>query len=496
KLKQLLTTTRLLTLTGSGGTGKTRLSLQVAAEVLDTYADGVWLVELAPLTDPALVPQTVASVLHVRAEAGRSITATLSDYLCDKQLLLILDNCEHLIEACAQFADAVLHASRETRILASSREALGIAGELAYRVPSLQLPISNAQLPIEELTRYESVRLFVERATFALPTFTVTHANAPAVAQICQRLDGIPLAIELAAARMKALSVEQVAARLDDRFRLLTGGSRTALPRQQTLRATMDWSYALVSEAERVLLRRLSVFAGGWTLEAAESVCSGQPLATSDILDLLVRLVDKSLVVPDAQSEGASRYRMLETIRQYAREKLSESDEGDRVRDRQLDYFMRLAEEAEPKIRSAEQMSWLHRLEAELENVRVALDWSGGGANIEKRLRLVAALDAFWGVRGHQTEGIEILRNLLARPEATARTLLRARALNTLSNLYWRIGNDHQGKIAADGALAIGRELHDTRTIADALLYLSNAKIWQRSDGEAQALLDQSLAMY
>ena len=336
----MLPTTRLLTLTGAGGTGKTRLALQLAANVLDTVDDGVWFIDLGPLSDPALLPLTIASVLGVRAEPGRPLTATLQDWLRPKHLLLILDNCEHLIDACAELADAVLHSSRETRILASSREALGIAGELAWRVPSLACPN-----PLDEgvgnpsVNEYAAVQLFIARAKFANAKFTLTSANAPAVAQICYRLDGIPLAIELAAARVKSMRVEQIAERLDDRFRLLTGGSRTALPRHQTLRSLMDWGHNLLPKAERVLLRRLSVFAGGWTLEAAEAVCSdaagGSPpnalrstpeasLLHADILDLLNHLVDKSLVVLDEQA-AEPRYRMLETIRQYAREKLLEA---------------------------------------------------------------------------------------------------------------------------------------------------------------------------
>jgi len=303
ELQRLLPTTRLLTLTGSGGTGKTRLSLQVAAEVLDSFNDGVWFIELAPLSDPALLPLTVASVLGVREEQGRPLLATVLEWLRPKELLLILDNCEHLINACAKFADVVIHASPATRIMASSREALGIAGEQAYPVPTLSLPdalpagsgsspsVDSAEgiarsaavpatesrgpaMTAEHLRQYESVRLFVERATAVQPHFTLTDGNAAAIAQICRRLDGIPLAIELAAARVKAMRVEQIAERLDDRFRLLTGGSRTALPRQQTLRSLVDWSHSLLSEPERVLLRRLSVFAGGWTPGAAEVVCA------------------------------------------------------------------------------------------------------------------------------------------------------------------------------------------------------------------------------
>lgn len=274
EVRRLLGTTRLLTLTGSGGAGKTRLSLQVAADLLDEYADGVWLTELASLSDPALVPQSVASALGVREEPGRALVETLTDWLKSRTLLLLLDNCEHLLTACAQLADTLLKACPNLHILASSREGLGITGETTYRIPSLSLPDAKEAATPESLSQYESVRLFIERAVAASPSFQVTNQNAPAVAQLCVRLDGIPLAIGLAAARIRALSVDQIAQRLDDRFRLLTGGSRTALPRQQTLRALIDWSYDLLSDEEKTLLRRLSVFAGGWTLEAAEAVCA------------------------------------------------------------------------------------------------------------------------------------------------------------------------------------------------------------------------------
>jgi class 3 adenylate cyclase len=274
EVKRLFEKTRLLTLTGSGGAGKTRLSLQVAAEMMEQNPDGVWLVELAPLSDPNLVPQTVATVLNVREEPGRPITQTLVDFLKTRSLLLLLDNCEHLLTACANLADTILRNCPKAYILASSREGLNIPGETTYRIPSLSLPDTRETLTPENLMQYEAVQLFVERAQSAQPSFVVTPQNAAAVGQLCVRLDGIPLAIELAAARVKAMSVEQIASRLDDRFRLLTGGSRTALPRQQTLRALIDWSYDLLSEQEQTLLRRLSVFAGGWTLEAAEKVCS------------------------------------------------------------------------------------------------------------------------------------------------------------------------------------------------------------------------------
>jgi predicted ATPase/class 3 adenylate cyclase len=322
---QLLTTSRLVTLTGPGGTGKTRLALQVAAGVLEAYSDGVWLIELAPLSDAALVPQAVATALGLREDASRPILATLTDFLSARNLLLIIDNCEHVVEACAQLAGALLRGCPNVHILASSRETLGIAGEAPFRVPSLATPDPRRLPPIEMLTQYEAVRLFVERAAAVLPGFRLTHDNASAIAQVCSRLDGIPLALELAAARVTVLRVEQIAARLDDRFRLLTGGSRTAVPRQQTLRALIDWSYDLLAEAERVMLQRSSVFVGGWTLEAAEAVCAGDGLDHDEVLDVLAQLVNKSLVVADREQGQETRYRLLETIRQYALERLVES---------------------------------------------------------------------------------------------------------------------------------------------------------------------------
>jgi predicted ATPase/class 3 adenylate cyclase len=318
-VNDLLAHARLLTLTGVGGTGKTRLALQVAADLLEEYPDGVWLVELAPLADPTLVPQTVASALGVREEPRRPLTATLTDHLRPKSLLLVLDNCEHLLTASAQLADALLRACPKLRILASSREGLGVLGEQTYRVPSLSLPDHKHLPPLETLQEFEAVQLFADRARLSQATFALTPANARAVAQVCERLDGIPLALELAAARVKALPVEQIVQRLEDRFRLLTGGSRTALPRQQTLRAAMDWSYDLLTEEERALLRRLSVFTGGFTLAAAEAVCAENGIEEGDVLDLLTRLVEKSLAVYEAEL-GEGRYRLLETVRGHRRE--------------------------------------------------------------------------------------------------------------------------------------------------------------------------------
>ncbi len=458
EIKRLLATTRLLTFTGSGGVGKTRLSLQVGADLLDSFANGVWFVELAPLADPALVPQSVALVFGLEEESSRPFIEILKDYLREKSMLLLLDNCEHLTSACAELADTLLHAAPQLKILASSREALGIAGELAWHVPSLTVPDVKHLPPLEQLAQYEAVKLFVERAVFASSKFTVIDANALAVAQVCHRLDGIPLAIELAAARVKTLKVEQIATRLDDRFRLLTGGSRTALPRQQTLRAMIDWSYDLLPEPERVLLRRLSVFAGGCTLDAAEDVCGGNGIEKQDVLDLLTRLFDKSLVVFDESGEEA-RYRLLETIRQYARDKLLESGEGEMIRTGHLRYFLKLAEDAGPQLYRSEQLQWLNRLDSEFDNMRVALEWSLGSGSIETGLRIVGALWPFCSVRGYWSETLEKGEALLAQPAATQMPAARANALRTVGNLHFHLGDNSAWRAPIEQCISLCREM-------------------------------------
>src|SRR6266545_5801751 len=416
EVKRLLSNTRLLTLTGPGGTGKTRLALQLAAEVLEAkeFPNGVWLVELAPLADSTLVAQTMAATLGAHEQPGRTILDALTDYVRAKSMMVILDNCEHLIEACAQIADSLLHAAPRLKILATSREALGIAGETAYRVPSLPLPDPRQLQDLDALAQNDCVHLFIDRAMASYPSFRLKEKNAPAIADICRRLDGIPLAIELASARTKIFPPEEIAARLDDRFRLLTGGSRTALERHQTLFALIEWSHNLLSEAERVLLRRLSVFAGGWSFEAARIVC-GESLG-DNVLDLLTHLVDKSLVAVEAEAEEA-RYRLPETIRQYARDKLFESGEAEQARDRHLDFFLRFAEAAEPKLRGSEQLVWLNRLETEHDNLRTALAWSLESGKSDSALQLAGALGYFWVLRGYFSEAQKWLEEALALSE-------------------------------------------------------------------------------
>jgi predicted ATPase len=437
EVKRLLNENRLVTITGAGGTGKTRLSLQVAAVLLASFPDGAWLVGLAPLSDPALVLQAAVAALGVHEQRNLPIQDVLVSFLRGKELLLILDNCEHLVEACAVLADMLLRACPGLKILATSSETLGIAGEVPFRLPSLSTPDIQHLSPARALLQYEAVRLFVERAAAALPGFIVTEDNAPAVARVCQRLDGIPLAIELAAARARMLSVEQIAARLEDCFHLLTGGSRTALPRHQTLQAMIDWSYDLLSASERTLLRGLSVFAGGWTLEAAESVCacSGAEAqaGSGEILDLLDSLVNKSLVTVEHSQDREPRYRLLETIRQYALEKLSGSGEEQATRDRHLGYFLALAERAEPEMQGAQQRAWFDRVELEHDNLRAALGWSqkSGEAGAALGLRVAASLWWFWYVRGYYLEGSHWLEMTLASSASQnpADLLTRAKAL-------------------------------------------------------------------
>ncbi len=494
--RRLLPATRLLTLIGPGGTGKTRLSLQLAADVLDAFSDGAWLVELAPVSDPALLPQTVASVWDVREQPGRPLMATLADYLRPKAPFLILDNCEHLIDACAQLATTLLTACPKLKILASSREALGVAGETAYRVPSLSLPDPRQPLSFESLAHSEAARLFIERAQASQPHFAPAAHNLSAIVQICQRLDGIPLALELAAARVKLFTVEQIAARLDDRFRLLTGGSRTALPRQQTLRALVDWSYDLLPEPERGALRRLSVFAGGWIFEAAEGV------AGPEALDLLSHLVDKSLVVAEEQVQaGETRYRLLETIRQYARDKLLDSGESSQAHDLHLDYYLHFAAAAEPKLNGPEMLRVLDQLETEHDNIRAALAWALE-LNPEVALRLASSLATFWQRRGYLTEGRRLVQETLARfdamPHAAELTshdhlALRAKALWAAGSLAWSQGDLHVARSALEESAALARAIGEPGTLVNALTMLGLATLWLGDTSVTEEVIAEGL---
>ena len=512
-VQRRLASTRLLTLTGPGGTGKTRLTLQVAADLLEHFPNGVWFVELAHLTDARLVTQAVAKALGLREQPNCPLDTTLIDYLKDKTALIVLDNCEHLIEASAQLAGALLSACPDLKIMTSSREALGISGEYTYLVPSLRLPDPHQSHPLEALTQYEAVRLFIARAEAALPGFTVTTQNAPALAQICYRLDGIPLAIELAAARVKLLRVEQIAARLDDRFRLLTGGSRTAMPRQQTLKALIDWSWDLLEEAERILLRRLAIFVGGWTLEAAEAVCAGgtreattdqsasisttpSHLEAGEVLDLLTRLFNKSLVMVQREQGQETRYLLLETIRQYARDRLREASaaEEECIRNLHLRYFLKRAEQAEPELRGAQQAGWLDRLEADHLNVRAALAWALEGEDIESGLRLGGVLWRYWWIRGYFDEGRNWLNQLLELRKEPVPRAVQAKAFSGAGILAWAQGDMLTAETNQRQAFILWQEIGDKPGMASSLNNLGLVAHNQNEYEKAISLYEQSLA--
>jgi predicted ATPase len=407
--------TRLVMLYGPGRCGKTRLALAVAQDLLEEFEDGVWWVELASLSEEALVPGAVASAVGVREVPDRSPIEVLVEHLKPRKALLILDNCEHLIEGCAALADTLLRASPNLVILATSREPLRIAGEAIWTVQSLSLPDPERLPPAGELASFEAVLLFVERAGAVDSSFELTEGNAKAIARLCQKLDGIPLAIELAAARVRVLTVEQILEKLKNLLGLLTTGVRAAAPCHQTLRATLEWSYKLLSEPEQGLFGRLSVFAGGWDLEAAEAVGAAEPVEVGQVLDLLSALVDKSLVVTEAKAEGALRYKMLEPVRQYALERLMQGREVEETRSRHATFFVALAEEARPNLRLAPQVEWLERLEQENANLRGALSWTLSTNDIPTAARLGWALWMFWWIRNHQPEGRRWMESILLR---------------------------------------------------------------------------------
>ena len=482
EIRRQLSTTRLLTLTGAGGCGKTRLALQVAGELVDQFTDGVWVVDLSPLSEQGLIPQTVAATLGVCEAPNRSLADVLSEYFRPRHVLLLLDNCEHVIAESAHLVEPLLRTATRLHVLATSREGLGIAGEVVSRVPSLSLPTASELPDSEAIMEYDAISLFAERARAVDTSFTVSASNAATVVEICYRLDGIPLALELAAARLNVLSVEQINRRLSDRFRLLTGGSRTAVARQRTLEATVGWSYDLLSQTERILLCRLSVFPGGWTLEAAEDVCAGDGIDRESMVDLLSHLVDKSLIVVDAETAGERRYRFLETVRQYGRERLVRSGDAERARDRHLNFFSELVRRAESELQKADQVFWLNRLQREYDNVRSALDWC---LAIPERgdtgLDLAVALTWFWIKRGYFAEGRQWLERALSATESSG--WLRAKALNSLSCMAVFQADYNTTLARSDESIALGRKAGDLRTISHSL-FLQGVVAVQRGDLE------------
>ena len=479
EVSKLIEASRLVTLTGAGGSGKTRLALQVAADALDDFADGVWLVELASLADPELVTSATASALGVREEPGRSLSETLVDAASDRHLLLVLDNCEHLLDATAALVDALVRSCPRLRVLATSREPLAIDGERAYRVPSLTLPGPDQVLNPDGARSFDALHLFADRAVGHRADFVLDETNAATVASLCRKLDGMPLAIELATARLGSLSVADIEQRLDDRFGLLTRGARTALPRQQTLQGLIDWSYDLLNENEQTVLCQLSVFAGGWTLEAAEAVCSGEDLNAWEVSDILGSLVDKSLV--QAEPMGSNlRYRLLETIRQYAAERLSERGEDDSVRKDHAEFFLELVEATAPHIRGFEQRMWLERLEAEHDNLREAVaHFIFRARAAEQALRIAVALRDFWILCGHLTEGIDAVERALELAGNDCSPALRAGALIASGWLNSEITDFEPAETQLTEGLELAKTLGKPALALTALLELTWIARWQ-----------------
>ena len=462
--------TRLLTLIGHGGCGKTRLALQIAFDLLPDFEHGIWLIEFAPLTDSDLMTNTLAGVLGVAEEPNGDLMSALIEYLRDKSALLIFDNCEHLVQASAELAETLLQNCPDLHILATSREMLGVSGERAMNVPSLSMPDRKRPTPPGQLAQFESVQLFVDRATNVISDFKLTPANEIAVSQICQQLDGIPLAIELAAARLRMMPVEQIASRLDDAFRLLTGGSRTALPRHQTLQASIDWSYELLTNPEKTLFRRLAVFARGWTLNACEAICSGDDVKQEEVVDLLSNLLDKSLVLKRTRIEGHDlRYRLFDTLRQYAMTKLIESGEADTIRRKHAEYYFNLAEAGAPKALSDfVQKNWLESVEVEINNVRAALTWSlSNMTNDAAELRM----DRKGGIR------------------------MSAWALNRLGWMARERGDTVTARPWLEQSLSIYRELDDKLGIAWTTVTLGEALNMNGDLRNARSLLEEGLTL-
>ena len=491
----LLEAQRLVTITGVGGAGKTRFALELAGRAAAAFADGVWLLELAPIADPALIMQVIATTLHLHERAGQPISDTVHAALAAQRMLLVFDNCEHLIDACARVIESLLQHAPGLKVLATSRELLGIGGEYCWRIAPLALPDPAALPPLAALAEIESVRLLIERARETQPSFALTAQNAAPVAHICARLDGIPLAIELAAARLAVLTPAQICSRLDDRFRLLTGGYRTALPRQQTLQATLDWSYALLEAWEQTLARRLAVFAGGWTLEAAEAVAGGEPLQPASIVELLTRLVDKSWVQLTGGSGGAPRYRLLETVRQYSIERLLDAGEGDELRGRHRDYFAGLAERAARGLRTSDQPAAVAVLDAEQDNLRAAMVWCAH-ADAAAGLTLASALWRYWMIRGQATPGRRTLAEVLAQAPESARTAA-ARA-NALLGAGWlaRFQGDHAAATRQlNESLALFAALADRAGEAEASCNLASNLVYVGEAGAGERLAERALEL-
>jgi predicted ATPase/DNA-binding winged helix-turn-helix (wHTH) protein len=483
ELRGVLASSRILSLTGAGGVGKTQIALRLVREFLNDFADGVWLVDLAPISLGDLVAQTVSTVLGVKETPERSVRDALVDSLRNRQLLLILDTCEHLISECAELVEVLLREAPGLRIIATSREALGIPGETVWRVPSLSLPHTLAPNPLDALVRADATLLFIERARAVDPTFTPTQGNADIILSICRRLDGIPLAIELAAARVIVLSLEQIETLLQDRFRLLTGLGRSSVARQRTLEAAVDWSYDLLSQTERQLLSRLSIFPSSWTIEAAEQICGGDGINQHDVLDLSSRLIEKSLLISDGDFAGERRYRLLETVRHYAGARLMQAGETAQLRERHFQFFYVEFRGMLTILSRHDQVRCLQRLRVELENVRATLEWAMmSPALSDKGVELAGSLFWFWTKSGGFEEGKRWLEQALALP-GLVRASVRARALIGLAHMRIFQGRMSEVKDLAAEALQLGRDDGDPWVVSFAL-FLQGTSAFELGDSK------------
>lgn len=498
-VRDMVTSARLVTLTGAGGSGKTRLALQAAAEQVGRSPDGVWLAELAPLTEGSQIPAAVAAALGIIEHGGAPLPATLIQALTAQDVLLVLDNCEHLVDEAAKFCDEVIRHCPKVRFLATSREPLGIDGERVYRVPSLSLPEASADA-IEDITGSDAVRLFAERARSHQPSFQLDDSAAPLIATICRRLDGIPLALELAAARLSAMSLKQVTDRLDQRFRLLTGGARNAMPRQQTLQATVEWSFGLLTASERSTLMRLSVFAGGFDLEAAEQLCSTAEVDAFDVADLVGSLVDKSLLLADHSAESV-RYHLLETIRQYSAQELLRAAGDDAVLDlrtRHAEYYREVADAVGPALAGPDQADCLRRLDAEWDNLRAALAHFAAEERDHDILRLATPLLRFAISRGH-ADFLKFTRPAVDRQEAQPSSLLASALMMVASLITLLLRTDAVQMAAArqyaERALEMARSVGDRRIEVAALAKLAESAIIDGNPVEGRALAREGTAI-
>ena len=503
KVKQLILAHRLVTLTGAGGSGKTRLALKSAGELTGKFEHGVWFVDLASLSDASLIPDKIVSTLNINRRSKEGALDSLTAYLSNRKTLLILDNCEHLVAGCAEITESLLQKCPELHILTTSRELLGIPNEVTWVVPPLTLPnqkssskSANQKKVLKQVQSSESVQLLIERAVSKDPDFALTVDNCESIAEICNRLDGMPLAIELAAAQVRSLSVQDIARRLDQRFEFFTSGSRNAPLRQRTLMAAIDWSYALLTEKEQVMLQRLSIFAGGASLEGAEAVCVGGEIESAEVLETISHLVDKSLVTANKLERGETCYRLLETIREYALEKLAESPDMVIVKNNHLEYFIQFSEEGDRKIRGSEQVTWLERLEDEYDNLRAALRWALDNKNREAGMRLSTSLVYFWLVHGHITENVIWLEKFLDQKQDVP---LNVEAWGLLAHgvmLRTTARDDNnEGELLHEKSLRLFRELDDRTGIAFALNLLGVIALQRGELAKAEQLLNESLAL-